>query len=125
MRLAGPSLPDVDFQCFEQRLLQFVHLRWFLKVLSVFTNETNSAEKTSFRVVHLQRQQLIGKSENQVGEWPEARIVHLGSVEGKAVRKGHGVLLRGVPGANPQDLSAGDPQLCVYCLLPLRESVGF
>lgn len=67
-------------------------------------DETDGAEEACLRVVHLDGQQLVGKSEHQVGEWAEASVVHLRPVESQPVRKGHGVLVGGVPCTDAQDL---------------------
>lgn len=68
-------------------------------------DETDGAEEACLRVVHLDGQQLVGKSEHQVGERAEAGVVHLRPVEGQPVRKGHGVLVWGVPRTDAQDLT--------------------
>lgn len=68
-------------------------------------DETDGAEEACLRVVHLDGQQLVGKSEHQVGERAEASVVHLRPVEGQPVRKGHGVLIGGVPRTDAQDLT--------------------
>lgn len=49
------------------------------------TDEADGAEQARLRVVHLQRQQLPGKRKHQVCERAEARVVHLGPVQGQAV----------------------------------------
>lgn len=67
-------------------------------------DKTDGAEESCLCVVHLNGQQLVGKSEHQIGEWAEASVVHLRSVEGQPVRKGHGVLIGGVPCTDSQDL---------------------
>lgn len=69
-------------------------------------DETDGTEEACLRVVHLDGQQLVGKSEHQVGERPEASVVHLRPVEGQSIRKGHGVLIGGVPCTDAQDLMA-------------------
>lgn len=69
-------------------------------------DETDGTEEACLRVVHLDGQQLVGKSEHQVGERAEASVVHLRPVEGQPVRKGHGVLVGGVPRTDTQDLTA-------------------
>lgn len=69
-------------------------------------DETDGTEEACLRVVHLDGQQLVGKSEHQVGERAEASVVHLRPVEGQSIRKGHGVLIRGVPCTDAQDLTA-------------------
>lgn len=66
--------------------------------------KADGAEQARLSVVHLQRQQLVGEGEHQVGERPEAGVVHLRAVERQAVGEGHGVLIGGVAGADPQDL---------------------
>lgn len=38
------------------------------------------------------------------GSEGQKRVVHLGSIQGQAIRKRHGVLLWGVPGADPENL---------------------
>lgn len=68
-------------------------------------DETDGAEEACLCVVHLDGQQLVGKGEHQVGEWAEASVVHLRSIEGQPVRKGHGVLVGGVPRTDAQDLT--------------------
>lgn len=68
-------------------------------------DETDGAEEACLCVVHLDGQQLVGKSEHQVCEWAEASIVHLRPVEGQPIREGHGVLVGGVPRTDAQDLT--------------------
>lgn len=70
-------------------------------------DKTDGTEEACLCVVHLDGQQLVGKSEHQVSEWAEASVVHLRSIEGQPVRKGHGVLVGGVPCTDPQDLKVG------------------
>ena len=67
-------------------------------------DETDGAEEACLCVVHLDGQQLVGKSEHQVGERAEASVVHLRPVEGQPVREGHGVLVGGGPRTDAQDL---------------------
>lgn len=67
--------------------------------------ETDGAQEPCLRVIHLDGQQLVGKSEHQVSEWAEASVVHLRPVEGQSIRKGHGVLIGGVPRTDAQDLT--------------------
>ena len=69
---------------------------------STATDETDGAEEAGLGVVHLQRQQLAGEAEHQVGERPEARVVHLGPVQRQAVRERHGggVQVEEVSGSN-------------------------
>lgn len=71
-------------------------------------DETDGTEEACLRVIHLDGQQLVGKSEHQVGERAEASVVHLRPVEGQSIRKGHGVLIRGVPRTDAQDLMVGE-----------------
>lgn len=48
-------------------------------------DETDSAEEACFCVIHLNGQELVGKSEHQVSERAEASIVHLRPVEGQPI----------------------------------------
>lgn len=66
--------------------------------------ETDGAEESGLGVVHLDGQQLVGEGEDQVSQRPEARVVHLGPVQGQSVREGHCVLIGGVASADTQDL---------------------
>lgn len=68
-------------------------------------DETDGTEEACLCVVHLDGQQLVGKSEHQVSEWAKTCIVHLCPVEGQPVREGHGVLVGGVPCTDAQDLT--------------------
>ena len=68
------------------------------------TDQADGAEKAGLRVVHLQRQELAGEGEHQVSQRAKAGVVHLGSIQGQAVRKRHSVLLWGVPGADSENL---------------------
>ena len=67
-------------------------------------DQADGAEEPALRVVHLQRQQLSGESENLICERPESGVVDLSAGQGQAVGEGHGVLVGGVASANPQDL---------------------
>lgn len=71
-------------------------------------DETDGTEEACLRVVHLDGQQLVGKSEHQVSERAKTCIVHLRPVEGQPVREGHGVLVGGVPCTDAQDLTGGE-----------------
>lgn len=92
--LLYPTLPSLNTQC-------------CAPCSPTSRDETDGAEKACLRVVHLDGQQLVGKSEHQVGEWAEASVVHLRPVEGQPIWKGHGVLVGGVPRTDAQDLMAG------------------
>ena len=70
-------------------------------------DEADGAEQPCLCVIHLQWQELPSKGKDEVCEGPEASIVHLGPVQGQPIREGHGVLLRGVPCADPQHLEVG------------------
>lgn len=48
-------------------------------------DETDGTEEACLCVIHLDGQQLVGKSEHQVSEWAEASIVHLRPVQGQPV----------------------------------------
>lgn len=74
---------------------------------STSAEQADGAEQPCLRVVHLQRQQLVGEGEHQVRERPEAGVVHLCAVEGQSVGEGHGVLVWRVAGADPQNLKHG------------------
>lgn len=76
--------------------------------LPTSADEADGTEQPSFRVIHLQGQQLVGEGEDQVCERPEASVVHLGPIERQPVGEGHGVLFGRVPRADPQDLGAED-----------------
>lgn len=68
-------------------------------------DETDRAEEACFCVIHLNGQELVGKSEHQVSKRAEASIVHLRPVEGQPIWKGHGVLVRSVSCTDAQDLT--------------------
>ena len=58
----------------------------FLKVVGcTSTQQTDGAEQPRLRIVHLQRKELVGEGEHQVGEGTEAGVVHLGSVERESI----------------------------------------
>jgi len=67
-------------------------------------DQADGAEEPALRLVHLQGQQLAGKSEHLVGERTEPGVVDLGPGEGEPVGEGHGVLVWSVARADPQDL---------------------
>lgn len=73
---------------------------------STSRDEADGTEEPAFRVVHLQRQELPGKSENLICQRAEACVVDLSAGQGQAIGEGHGVLIRSVASANPQDLQS-------------------
>lgn len=134
---AGSPFAGVNLQRLQQRLLQHLHLRRLLQVLTVcsdghekrqtsqvqrFTkwllharpqasrasstsrDETDGAEEAALCVVHLQRQQLAGECEDLIRQRSKPGIVDLSAGQGQPVGEGHGVLVRSVASANPQDL---------------------
>lgn len=69
------------------------------------TQQTDGAQEPRLSIVHLQRQQLVGESKHEVRQRPEAGVVHLSAVQRQPIRERHGVLVGGVPRADPQNLS--------------------
>ena len=98
--LSVPTTAALPFLCPRRSIIQYLsqHSR------STSTQQADGAEQPRLGVVHLQRQQLVGEGEHQVGERPEAGVVHLCAVQGQPVGEGHGVLVRRVAGADLQNL---------------------
>lgn len=86
-------------------------------------DEADGTEQPRLGIVHLQRQQLVGEGEDEVGEGPEAGVVHLRAVQRQPVREGHGVLLRRVARADPQDLGGARARGSAWCPLPVPAHV--
>lgn len=76
----------------------------WVKSWSTSTQQTDGAEKPCLCIIHLQRKELVGESENQVCQWTEASVVHLCAVQCQTVRKRHGVLIRCVSCTYSQNL---------------------
>lgn len=71
---------------------------------STSRDEADGAEEPTLCVVHLQWQQLASERENLIRQRPESSVVDLSAGQGQAVGESHGVLVRSVASANPQDL---------------------
>lgn len=84
------------------------------KTCSTSRDQADGAEEPTFSLVHLQGQQLASELEHLVGQRTEASVVYLGPGEGESVGEGHGVLVRSVACADPQDLNKVY-MMCVEC----------
>lgn len=76
----------------------------WMKALFTSRDEADGRQQSRLRVVHLDGQQLVGESEHQICERPEAGVVHLCAVQRQTVRERHRVLIRCITRADTQDL---------------------